>query len=170
MKGREESEKAGLKFNIQKRKIMVSIPITSWQINGETVADCIIGGSQITADGDCNHEIKRGLVLGRKILTNLSSVQFTHSVVSNSLQPHGLQHAKFFCLSLSPRVRSNSCPSSRWCHPTTSSSVTPFSFCLQSFPASGSFPMSGLFASGGQSTEASALASVLPMNIRVVFL
>jgi len=74
-----------------------------------------------------------------------------HSVVSNSLQPHGLQHAKLPCPSLSPGVCSNSCPSSRWCHPTISSSVVPLSSYLQSFPASGSFPVSQLFASGCQS-------------------
>ena len=70
--------------------------------------------------------------------------------MSHSLQPHGLQHASLPCPSLSPRACSNSCPLSRWCYPTISSSVTPFSSCLQSFPASGSFPMSQLFASGGQ--------------------
>ena len=96
----------------------------------------------------------------------VSSVQFSHSVVSNSLQPHGLQHTRLPCPSLSSRVCSNSCPSSRWCHPTISFSVVPFSSCLQSFPTSWSFPMSQLFSSGGQSTGASASASVLPMNIQ----
>ena len=81
----------------------------------------------------------------------------------DSLRPHGLQHARPPCPSPTPGVYPNSCPSSRWCHPTISSSVFPFS-CLQSFPASGSFPMSQLFASGGQSIGASASASVLPMN------
>ena len=71
MKVKEESEKAGLKLNIQKTKIMASGPIISWQIDGETVADFILGGSKITADGDCSHEIKRRLVLGRKVMTNL---------------------------------------------------------------------------------------------------
>ena len=81
--------------------------------------------------------------------------------------PHGLQHARLSCLSPSPWACSNSCPLIRWCHPTISSSVVPFSSCLQSFPASGSFlMMSQVFASGGQSTGASALASVLPMNIQ----
>ena len=89
---------------------------------------------------------------------------FSHSVVSDSLWPHGLQHARPPCSSSSPRVCSNSCPLSQGCHPTISSSVIPFSSCLQSFPASGSFPMSRLFASGGQSIRASASASVLPMN------
>ena len=74
MKVKEESEKVGLKFSIQKTKIMSSGPITSWQIDGETVADCIFGGSKITADGDCSHEIKRLLLLGRKVMTNLDSI------------------------------------------------------------------------------------------------
>ena len=74
LKVKEESEKVGLKLNIQKTKIMVSGPITSWQIDGETVADFILGGSKITADGDCNHEIKRRLLLGRKVMTNLDSL------------------------------------------------------------------------------------------------
>ena len=74
MKVKEESEKAGLKFNIQKTKIMASGPITSWQIGGETVSDFILGGSKITADGDCSHEIKRNLLLGRKAMTNLDSI------------------------------------------------------------------------------------------------
>ena len=86
--------------------------------------------------------------------------------MSNSLELHGLQHARLPGPSPSPRICSNSCPLSRWCYPTISSSVTPFSFCPQSFPASESFPMSQLFASGGQSTGASALASVLPMSIQ----
>ena len=94
---------------------------------------------------------------------------FSHSVMSNSLQPHGLQHARLPCPSLSPGARSNSCPLSRWCHPTLSSSVVPFSSCLQSFPASGSFPMSWLFASGGRSTETSASTSILIMNIQDLF-
>ena len=71
---KEESEKVGLKLNIQKTKIMASGPIISWQIDGETVAEFILGGSQITADGDCSHEIKRLLLLGRKVMTNLDSI------------------------------------------------------------------------------------------------
>ena len=74
MKVKEESEKVGLKLNIQKTKIMASGPITSWQIGGETVRDFIFGGSEITADGDCSHEIKRRLLLGRKVMTNLHSI------------------------------------------------------------------------------------------------
>ena len=96
----------------------------------------------------------------------LFSVQFSRSVVSNSLQPHGLEHARPPCPSPTPGVYSNSCPSSRWCHLTTSSSIVPFSSCLQFFSASGSFPMSQFFASGGQSIGVSASASVLPMNIQ----
>ena len=88
---------------------------------------------------------------------------FSCSVMSNSLQLHGIQQARLPCPSPSPRVHSDSCPLSWWCHPTISSSVVPFSFCPQSFPASGSFPMSRLFTSGGQSIGASA--SVLPVNI-----
>ena len=74
MKVKEESEKVGLKLNIQKMKIMASGPITSWEIDGETVSDFILGGSKITADGDCSHEIKRFLLLGRKVVTNLDSI------------------------------------------------------------------------------------------------
>ena len=74
MKVKEQSEKVGLKFNIQKTKIMASGPITSWEIDGETVTDFIFGGSKITADGDCNHEIKRRLLLGREVMTNLDSI------------------------------------------------------------------------------------------------
>ena len=92
------------------------------------------------------------------------SVQFSHSVESDSLWPHELQHARPPCPSPTPRVYSHSCPSSRWCHPATSSSVVPFSSCPQSLPASGSFPMSQLFTWGGQTTGVSASASVLPMN------
>ena len=93
-----------------------------------------------------------------------SSVQFSLSVMSDSLWPHGLQHARSPCLSPTPGVYSNSCPLSRWCHPTILSSVIPFSSHLQSFPPSESFQMSLLFASGGQSIGVSASTSVLPMN------
>ena len=94
-----------------------------------------------------------------------SSVQFSPSVVP-TLWPHGLRHTRLPCPSPIPRAYSNSCPSSQWCHPTISSSVVPFSSCLQSFPASGSFPMSQFFATGDQSIGVSASASVLPMNIQ----
>ena len=100
----------------------------------------------------------------REVLKNFSSVQFSCSVVSDSLRPHELQHARPPCPSPTPGVYSNSCPSSRWCHPAISSSVIPFSFRPQSFPASGSVPMSQLFALGGPSIGISASTSVLPMN------
>ena len=90
--------------------------------------------------------------------------QFRHSVVSDSLQPHGLQHTRPPCPSPTPSLYSNSCPLSWWCHPTISSSVIPVSFCLQSFPALGSFPLSQFFTSGGQSIGVSASTSVLAMN------
>ena len=93
-------------------------------------------------------------------------LQFSCSVMSDSLWPHEPQHARPPCPSPTPRVNSNSCPLSRWCHPTISSSVVPFSSCPQSFPASGSFPMSQLFTSSGQGTGVSASTSVLPMNTR----
>ena len=96
----------------------------------------------------------------------ISSVQFSGSVMSDSLWPHGLLHTRLPCPSPTSRACSNSCPSSWWCHPTISSSVVPFSSCLQSFLASGSFLMTQYFASGGQSTGVSASASVLPMNIQ----
>ena len=94
------------------------------------------------------------------------SVQFSHSVTSDSLWPHGPQHARPPCPSPAPGAYSNSCPLSQWCHPTISSSVDPFSSHLQSFPASGSFQMSQFLASGGQSIGVSASASVLPINIQ----
>ena len=99
-------------------------------------------------------------------IVQFSSLQFGHSVMSDSLRPHGLQHTRPPCPSPTPGVYSNSCPLSWWCHPTISSSVIPFSSHLQSFPASGSFPMSQFFASGGQSIGVSASLSVLPMNIQ----
>ena len=93
-------------------------------------------------------------------------VQFSHSVMSNSLQPHGLQCARLPCPSPTPGSSSKSCPSSQWCHPTISSSIIPFSSCFQSFTASESFLTSQFFASGDQSVVDSASASVLPMNIQ----
>ena len=102
----------------------------------------------------CAHE--------KKLNTLSHSVQFSHSVVSDSLQPHESQHARPPCPLPTPGVHSDSCPSSQWCHPAISSSVIPFSSCPQSLPASKSFPMSQLFAWGGQSTGVSALASFPP--------
>ena len=99
----------------------------------------------------------------------LSSVQFSHSVMYNSLWPHEVQNKRPSCPSPTPRACSNSCPPSQWFYPTIISSAIPFSSCLQSFPASGSFPMSQFFTSGGQSIGFSASASVLPMNIQDLF-
>ena len=119
--------------------------------------------------GECSHHKTKPQ--GHKetwgFVTGVCSVLFSRSVISNSLPPYGLQHARPPCPSPTPRVYSNSCPLSQGCHPTLSSSVVPFSFCLQSFPASGSFPVTQFFTSGGQSIGASA--SVLPMNIQYWF-
>ena len=95
---------------------MASGPITLWEIDGETmetVADFILGGSKITADGDCSHEIKRRLLIGKKVISNVSSVYFSRSVMSDSLRPHESQHARPPCPSPTPGVYPNSCPSSR---------------------------------------------------------
>ena len=100
-----------------------------------------------------------------EFMLQFSSAQLSCSVVSDSLWPHGLQHARPPCPLWTPGVHPNPCPLSRWCHPTISSSAIPFS-CLQSCPVSGSFPVSPFFTSGGQSIGASASASVLPMNIQ----
>ena len=96
----------------------------------------------------------------------VSSVQFSRSVVYDSLRPHDLSHTRPSCTSPTPGVHSISCPSSLWCHPAISSSVVPFSSCLQSFPASGSVPMNQFYVSGGQSIGVLASASVLPMTIQ----
>ena len=101
------------------------------------------------------------------MVSSHQSVQFSHSVLSDSLQPHESQHAKPPCPSPTPRVYSNPCPPSWWCHPAISSTVVPFSSCPQSLPASGSFPMTQLFAWGGQSIGVSTSTSVLPMNTQV---
>ena len=113
---------------------------------------------------------ERGLEFSRRrkgqtfLFLYIPSVQFSRSVVSDSLRPHELQHARPTCLSPTPEVYSNSRPSSRWCHPAISSSVIPFSYCPQSLPASESFPMSQLFAWGGQNIGVSASASFLWKN------
>ena len=101
---------------------------------------------------------------GKEATTQCCSVQFSRSVMSDCLRPHGLQHTRPPCPSPTPGVHLNSCLLSRWCHPTISFSVVPFSSCPQSFPASGSFPMSQLFTPGGQTMGASASASFLPMR------
>ena len=116
---------------------------------------CLVRSRKVTSHSlffkSCKHEYQ------------FSSVQFSCSVMSNSLRPYGLQHARPLCPSPTPGVYSNSDPN-QWCHPIISSSVVPFSSCLQSFPAAGSFQMSQFFASGGQSIGVSASASVLPIN------
>ena len=127
-------------------------------------------GSQAQLSGTVTRQIKAALRVQKRQLPLLEekdskkTVRFSCSVVSDSLRSHGLQHARLPCLSPTPRVYSNSCPSSRWWHPAISSSVVHFSSCLQSSPTSQSFPMSQIFASGGQSIGVSASASVLPMN------
>ena len=100
------------------------------------------------------------------MLIYICLVQFSHSIVSDSLPHHGLQHTRSPCPLPTPGVYSNSCPLSQWCHPTISSSAVPFSSCLQFFPASRSFQMSHFFTSGDQSIGVSATASILPMNIQ----
>ena len=120
--------------------------------------------------GVCLHNLQTScsnkIILKMKYVHHSATYALTKGSVqfSCSLQPHGLQHARLPCLSPTPGASSNSCPSSQWCHPTISSSVVPFSSCLQSFPTSGSFPMSQFFVSGGQRIGASG--SVLPMNIQ----
>ena len=109
-------------------------------------------------------KVSLGYQYASHICTDFS--QFSCSVVSDSLRPHGLQHARLLCSSPTPGACSNSCPSSWWCHPTISSLVIPFFSCFQSFPASGSFPVSQFFASGGQSIGVSTSTSVLPLNIQ----
>ena len=121
--------------------------------------------SNIIIVGDYNTPLTLKHRSSREKINKDNSVQFSHSVMSNSLQPHGLQHARPCCPSLTPGACSNLYPLSRWCHPTISSSVIPFSSHLQSFPGSRSFPMSHFFTSGGQNIEVSASASVLPTNI-----
>ena len=144
----------------------VCLQVTAHGLNTSmSFTDCSLKFPHLSEGGElffiCN--------LRGRISISYTSVQFIHSVVSNSLWPQGLQHARLPCPSPTPGACSNSCPSSRWCHPTISSSIVSFSSCLQSFPASGSFPMSQLFASGGQSVGASASASVLPINIHSWF-
>ena len=131
--------------------VAISFSRGSSQPRDQTCVSCI-AGRFFTAE------------LPGKPLEMFSLVQFSRSVVSNSLWPHELQHARPPCPSPTPRVYPNSCSSSQWCHPTISSSVVPFSSCPQPLPASGSFPMSQFFAWGGQSIGVSASASVLPMN------
>ena len=106
------------------------------------------------------------LEVSERLFPDIIVVQFSRSVVSNSLQPHGLQHTRLLSASPTPGACSNSYQSGRWCHPTISSSVVPFSSCLQSFPASRYFPMSQFFTSGDQSIGVLVSTSILPMNIQ----
>ena len=116
----------------------------------------------------CLH-IRQESVWSYEVKLGLSLLLLSYSVVSDYLRPHELQYTRVPCPSLPPRACSNSCPLSRWCHPTIPSSVIPVSSCPQSFPASGSFPVSQLFTSGGQSIGASASVSVLPVIIQGCF-
>ena len=136
---------------------------TTWGANSSVLR--LLYGPTLTFVHDYwkNHSFDYASLLSLYQPSHLS-VQFSRSLVSYSLRPHELQHTRPHCSSPTPRVHSNSCPSSRWCHPAISSSVVPFSSCPQSLPASGFFPMSQLFAWGGQSTGVSASASALPMN------
>ena len=158
---------------------MCTLPYLKWITNEDLL--CSTGNSAQCCEPGCMGEEFRGVYAActcmaeslywspetiTALLINYTPVQLSHSVMSNSLQPHGLEHTRLPCASPAPRAYSNSCPSHWWCHPTISSSVIPFSSCLQFLPASGSFQMSQLFAWGGQSIGVSASASVLPMNIQ----
>ena len=180
MKVKGESEKVGLKLNIQKTKIMASGPITSWQIDGvtvEIVADFILLGSKITGDGDCSHEIKRCLLLGRQIMTNLDSILKSRDIplptkvhLVSSVQ--SLSRVQLFSDHSTPGLPvHHQFPEFTQTHVhwvgdaiQPSHLVVPFSSCPQSSPASGSFQMSQLFTSGSQSIGVSSSTSVLPMN------
>ena len=142
---------------------ILKCPVFWWRCEW-MVACCRIWGTECSSA--CMGPFEGGHHYLHYLHHSFSSVQFSRSVVSNSLWPHELQHARPPCPSPTPGLYSNSCPLNRWCHPTISSSVVPFSSCPQSCPASGSFQMSQLFASGGQSIGVSALASVLPMKIQ----
>ena len=131
---------------------MVVLVLVFW---GKSIPFFISGSASLNFHQQCT-----------RVLFSTSSVQFSRSVVSDSLQPHEPQHARPPCPSPTPRVYPHSGPSSQWCHPTVSSSVIPFSSHLQSFPASGSFQMSQFFAAGGQSIGVSTSASALPMNVQ----
>ena len=129
---------------------------------GRLIFQRLFSWGKISSSLDLGTEYKHNFLNNKT--QRYASVQFSRSVVSDSLRPHGQKHARPPCSSPTPVVYSNSCPWSRWCHPNILSSVAPFSSHPQSFPASGSFPMSQLFASGDQSIGVSAPASVLPMN------
>ena len=138
---------------------------TNEETASERWGSCLRSHSKWVVMSRVQELVKAKDLNSRSRVLEFSSVQFSHSVRSNSLQPQGLPHARFPCPSPTPGACSNSCLSSQWCHTTISSSVVPFSSCLQSFPATGSFPMIQLFTSGGWITGVSTSASVLPMNI-----
>ena len=135
---------------------------SQWNITSVPVKMPIIKRQQIRSVGEDVKKREPSYTVDR----NVNWYQFSCSVTSSYLWPHGLQHARLPCPSPTPRACSDSCPSSGWCHPTISSSVVPFSSCLQSFPASGFLPISKFLISSGQSTRVSASASVLLMNIQ----
>ena len=159
MKVKEESGKTGLKFKIQKTKITASPQFPASEIKQTFLSTNM--AYLLT--------FKRWFVRSHTVQQHLYAHRFSWVTdMSDSLWPRGLQHTKFPCPSPTPRACSNTCPSSRWCHPTISSFV-PFSSCLQSFPASGFFPMNQFFPSGGQGIGISASASDLPMNTENLF-
>ena len=155
-KGMNERMHAEL-WKLRKLKVMMVTAVNLCRRIDERLKDFLI------KSGDLRRNNLRSIKT-KAIYSSHSSVQFSRSVMSYSLQPHEPQHARPPCPSPTPQVYPNSCPLCQWCHPTISSSVIPFSSCPQSFPASESFPMSQLFESGGQSIGVSALAPVLPMN------
>ena len=142
------------------------IHFTNEETASERWGSCLRSHSKWVVVSRVPELVKAKDLNSRSRVLEFSSVQFSHSVRSNSLQPQGLPYAKFPCPSPTPGACSNSCPLSWWCHPTISSTVVPISSCLQSFPAIGSFPRSQFFPSGGQCIKASASTSVLPMNIQ----
>ena len=155
-----------LKGEIQQFTVMVGEINTPVSVRGRTKTqkdsmDIIITESLVCVQLHAKHS---HFIIWTTQEAMFCSVQFSHSVVSDSLQSHGLQHARPPCPSSAPGVYPNSCPLSQWCHPTISSSLVPFSSCPQSFLASGSFPVSRFFTSGGQSIGVCTPAPVLPMN------
>ena len=172
---------AGCHFLLQCMKVKSESEVAQSCPTPSDPMDCSLPGSSVPgifpgkSTGVGCHFLLQGIFLTQGLSPGLLhcmqmlyslTYQFSGSVMSNSLRPHRLQHARLPCPSPTPRAYSNSCPLSRQCHPTISSSVIPFSSCLQSFPASESFQMSQFFSSGGQSIGVSASASVLPMNIQ----
>ena len=150
----------------RERRICKSWDLSVITTQAETEKNEKKNKASIPCDSDSVNNSNVGNFKGQKKYQRKSSLQFSRSVVSDSLWPRGLQHAWPPCPSLTPRVHSNSCPSSQWKHPTISSSVVPFSSRLQSFPATGSFPKSRFFTSGGQSIGVSASASIPAVNIQ----